>query len=90
MAKAVVDPNELRKFANDLKRFTDELGTQMNVINTRSHSLGQTWKDQEHKKFMDEFEQAMRVLARFQVATKEHIPFLLRKAQRAEDYLQQR
>ncbi|MAB83248.1 MAG: hypothetical protein CMJ24_07415 [Phycisphaerae bacterium] len=90
MAKAVVDPNELRKFANDLKRFTDELGTQMNVINTRSHSLGQTWKDQEQKKFMDEFEQAMRVLARFQVATKEHIPFLLRKAQRAEDYLQQR
>ena len=58
MAKAIVDPNELRKFATDLKRFTEELHTQMNVINTRCHTLGQTWKDQEHKKFMDEFEQA--------------------------------
>jgi len=90
MAKAIVDPTELRKFANDLKRFSEELHTQMNMLNTRSHALGQTWKDQEHRKFLDEFEQALRVLVKFQVVVKEHIPFLLRKAQRAEDYIQQR
>ena len=90
MAKAIVDPNELRKLANDIQRLSDELHTQMNMLNTRSHALGQSWKDQEHRKFMDEFEQALRVLVKFQGVVKEHIPFLLRKAQPAEDYLQQR
>ena len=64
MAKAIVDPVELRKFANDLKRFSEDLHTQMNTLNSRSHALGQTWKDQEHRKFMDEFSQALRVLAK--------------------------
>ena len=32
---AIVDPNELRKFANDLKRFSEELHNQMNMLNTR-------------------------------------------------------
>jgi len=32
----------------------------------------------------------MQVIGRFVEATNEHVPFLLRKAQRVEDYLQQR
>jgi hypothetical protein len=32
----------------------------------------------------------MRQMARFRELTSDHIPFLLRKAQRAEDYLNQR
>jgi hypothetical protein len=32
----------------------------------------------------------MKVMARFVDVTNEHIPFLLRKAQRVEEYLQQR
>ena len=52
--------------------------------------LGDTWRDQEHKKFSEEFEQTMKVLARFVEASAEHIPFLMRKAERIEEYLQQR
>jgi uncharacterized protein YukE len=90
MAKAVVDPAELRRFAQDLKRFNDELRRQMSVLQGRMISLSQTWRDQEQAKFTEEFEQTMKVLGRFTESADRHIPFLLRKAERVEDYLQQR
>ena len=90
MAKAVVDPAELRKFAQDLKRFNSELHQRMTALHGRLTALSQTWRDQEQTKFSEEFEQTMRVLAKFTEASNLHIPFLLRKAQRVEEYLQQR
>lgn len=90
MSKAVVDPNELRRFANDLKRFNETLGNQMSVLHGRLVGLGQSWRDQEHTKFAEEFEQTMKVLNRFVEASNKHIPFLVRKAERVEEYLQQR
>ncbi len=90
MAKAVVDPAELRPFAQDLKRFNTTLRDQMAVLQARLTELGQTWRDQEQTKFSEEFEQTMRVLARFADATDKHIPFLLRKAEKIEEYLNQR
>jgi uncharacterized protein YukE len=90
MSKAIVDPNELRRFAQDLKRFNDTLSSQMSVLHGRLVGLGQTWRDQEHNKFAEEFEQTMKVLTRFTEASAKHIPFLIRKAERVEEYLQQR
>lgn len=90
MAKAVVDPGELRRFAQDLKRFNDELQNQLRILHGRLLALGQTWRDQEHAKFAEEFEETMKVLVRFTAASDKHIPFLLRKAERVEEYLQQR
>jgi hypothetical protein len=53
-------------------------------------ALGTTWRDQENQKFVEQFEQHMKVMARFIELANEHIPFLLRKAQRVEEYLEQR
>jgi hypothetical protein len=53
-------------------------------------ALGDTWRDQEHEKFAQEFEQTVAVLERFLDSANEHVPFLLRKAERIEEYLQQR
>jgi uncharacterized protein YukE len=90
MAKAVVDPAELRRFAQDLKRFNTTLRDQMAVLQARLTELGQTWRDQEQVKFAEEFDQTMRVLVRFSDAADRHIPFLLRKAEKIEEYLNQR
>jgi len=90
MSKAVVDPAELRRFAQDLKRFNTGLRDQMAVLQAKLTELGQSWRDQEHLKFAEEFEQTTRVLARFTDATDRHIPFLLRKAEKIEEYLSQR
>jgi len=90
MAKAIVDPEEIRMFAQELKRFNRELEGRMSALHGRLSALGETWKDQEHRKFAEEFEETVRVLHRFVTASDQHIPFLLRKAQRAQDYLDQR
>lgn len=90
MSKAVVDPGELRRFAQDLKRFNASLSQQMAVIQGRLNDLGQTWRDQEHAKFSQEFESTFTVLKRFVDHSEKHIPFLLRKAEKIEEYLNQR
>lgn len=90
MAKAIVDPAELRRFAQDLNRFNGELRDRMVALQGRMHQLSASWRDQEQAKFSEEFEETMRVLHRFHSASEEHIPFLLRKAERAEAYLDQR
>ena len=90
MAKAVVDPGELRRFAQELKRFNTTLREQTGTLGARFNDLAQTWRDQEHAKFAEEFEQTMRVLARFADAADKQIPFLVRKAEKIEEYLNQR
>jgi WXG100 family type VII secretion target len=90
MPQAIVDPAELRRFASQLKRFTSDLQTNLSSLHGQMVGLGDTWRDQEHEKFREEFEQTMQVMSRFVEAANEQVPFLMRKAERIEDYLQQR
>ena len=90
MPRAIVDPADLRRFAHGLKHFNTELGHQLAVLQGQFGALGDTWRDQEHEKFGREFAETMQVLARFMEASTQHVPFLLRKAERIEEYLQQR
>ncbi|MCZ6837448.1 MAG: WXG100 family type VII secretion target [Planctomycetota bacterium] len=87
MGKAIVEPEELRRFAQDLKRFNNEMKNQMQILNGRFISLGQSWRDQEQRKFAQQFEDTMRTLNRFMEASVEQIPFLLRKAEQIDEYL---
>jgi hypothetical protein len=90
MSKAIVDPAELRRFATGLKNFTGDVRHHLLVLQGQFKALGDTWRDQEHEKFAQEFEQTVRVLNHFVVTAADHGPFLLRKAERIEEYLQQR
>ena len=90
MPQAIADPSELRRFANNLKRFTGDLQAGLSSMHGQLTALSDTWRDQEHEKFMQEFEQTMQVVGRFLEASSQHVPFLLRKAERVEEYLQQR
>ena len=47
MAKAIADPEEIRRFAHDLKRFNDDLTHQLQVMRSRMSSLSQSWRDQD-------------------------------------------
>jgi uncharacterized protein YukE len=90
MAQAIVNPEEIRRFAARLKQFNNELLNQLTVLHGQLSGLGQSWRDREHDKFVEEFEETMQVMKRFVDSTNQHIPFLLRKAERADEYLQQR
>jgi uncharacterized protein YukE len=88
MPQAVVDPEELRQFAHSLKKFNAQLRDKAAALGNQLAALSASWRDQEHKKFADEFESNMKVLLRFTEAADEYVPHLLRKAQHIEDYLQ--
>jgi uncharacterized protein YukE len=89
MSKAVMDPAEVRRFAEELKRFNLDLQNRITLLQARFAALGEAWQDQEHAKFAEEFRQTMKALLKFMEISSQHTPFLLRKAQRIEEYLSQ-
>lgn len=90
MAKAVVNPEDLRRFAFELKQFNTEVQAQITSINRRFVKLSETWQDQEQTRFAEQFEQMTRNLSKFMDVSEKHIPFLMRKAERIQEYLDQR
>jgi uncharacterized protein YukE len=89
MAQAVVDPEELRQFAQSLKRFNVQLRERAAALANQLAALNATWRDQEHKKFAEQFDQNMQVLLRFTDAADQYVPYLLRKAEHIDEYLRQ-
>jgi WXG100 family type VII secretion target len=90
MSKANVDPVELRRFAQDLKRTSDELQGLLGGLHGKLRGLEATWRDQEQRKFTESFDQTMKAVANFLVNSEEHVKFLNKKAAAIEEYLKQR
>ena len=90
MTQAIIDPEEVRRFAEELRRFNNEVGNRMSSLQARFSALGDSWKDQEQAKFAEEFADTMKAMKKFMESSQRHVPFLVRKAQRIEEYLGQR
>ena len=90
MAQAIMDPEQVRRFADELKRFNGDLQDKIASLQARFAALGDTWQDQEQAKFAEEFAQIMKALKKFIEVSNQQAPYLLRKAQRIEEYLNQR
>ena len=90
MAQAIVNPEELRRFAQHLRKFNNGLLDQSAALKGQLDSLATSWRDQENLKFAEEFDQHLKVISRFVEANEEHIPYLIRKAERIEEYLTQK
>ena len=88
--QANADPAEIERFAKELKEFTSQLMERSKRLNGQFNQLGDTWRDQEQQKFAQEFEQTMRVIAQFSRSADQQIPFLVRKATRLREYLNQK
>jgi WXG100 family type VII secretion target len=89
MAQAIMDPEQVRRFAQELKKFNADLQNGIGSLQARFNALGDSWQDQEQVKFAEEFKQTMKTLRKFIEVSNQHTPFLLRKAQRIEEYLNQ-
>lgn len=85
-----MDPGEVRRFAAELKRFNDDVQARAGALQARFASLAETWKDQEQAKFAEEFITTMKVLNKFVEISERQTPYLMKKAQRIEEYLNQR
>lgn len=87
MPQAVVDPDQLRQFAGNLKLFTDDLQQRAGALSSQMNHLTESWRDQQQRKFTEEFEDELRQLGRLVQSAQEHIPYLLRKADQIDAYL---
>ena len=90
MAQAIASPEDLEKFAHELKQFNSQLTQSMTRLQGQFTRVGDTWRDQEHQRYAQEFEQTMRILHQFSQSAEQQSPFLLKKAARLRDYLNQR
>lgn len=90
MTRAIADHEELDRFASDLQHFCRQLEQNLNTLNGSFSRLGETWRDQEHARFAQDYAETTRVLQQFMRAADEHVPLLRRKAQRLRDFLSQR
>ena len=88
MNQAIVDPEQLRRFAANLKIFSEDLQQRSAALSAQMNQLEQTWRDQQQRKFAAEFEVQLRQMAKLVEASKQHVPYLMRKAEQAEHYLQ--
>ncbi len=88
MPQAVVDPDELRQFALKLRKFNADLRDRLVSLNNDMTSLSATWRDQEHKRFADQFEEHLKLMIRFLELSERHVPYLARKADQIDEYLQ--
>lgn len=89
MAKANVDPAELRRFAQELNRFNNDLHGLLSALHAKMRALESTWRDQEQRKFSEAFETTVKSLGGFLETSHEHVQFLAKKAALIEDYLKQ-
>ncbi len=87
MNQAVVDPEQLRQFATHLKLFAEELRSRSTALATQMNRLEQTWRDEQQRKFSEEFSTQLRGLTKVIQSTEQHIPYLLRKAEQIDAYL---
>ena len=88
MPQAVVDPDDLREFARSLKKFNNDVRDRARSLSSQLTALGASWRDQEHRKFLEQFEQGMKLIGRFLDNNDRHVPYLLRKADHIDEYLQ--
>ena len=89
MPQVVIEPEQVRRFAEELQRFNNDLQARMGSLQAGFNALGDSWQDQEHAKFSDEFKDTLKSLRKFMDLSQRHVPYLLRKAQRIEEYLKQ-
>jgi uncharacterized protein YukE len=87
MGKAHADPAELRRFAQDLNRFNNELGSLMTSLQARLRALESVWQDQEQRKFQEAFEATYKGLIVFMQNSDVQVKSLTKKAALLEEYL---
>ncbi|WP_146394182.1 WXG100 family type VII secretion target [Planctomycetes bacterium CA13] len=87
MSKAVADPDHLRQFAAHLHRFAEEMKQNSASLASQMNQLEQTWRDEQQRKFADEFTVQLRQFSKLIKATEEHVPYLMRKAEQLDAYL---
>ena len=56
MPQAIVDPEELRRFARNLKKFNTSVQEQAGALGAQLNALSRTWRDQRSEEHTSELQ----------------------------------
>lgn len=87
MSQVKGNPQEMRKFASALRRFSSQLESEVKRIDAQSRSVGETWNDSEYRKFIQEWSQMMATVKRFVREAPKYERHVTKKAADLEAYL---
>ncbi len=85
MAQIHTDPERMRRFAGDLKKFAETVGHEMSGIRGKLGRLGDTWQDQQYEAFVDIFAKAEGMLKEFVEEARRSAPLIERDAHAIEE-----
>jgi len=86
MASVIIDPDDVRYFANHLKSTADAIMSREREINSSYHHLTQFWKDDKYKRFDQTFSDLRIYLNNFNQAAELYAAYLHRKARAIDEY----
>ena len=87
MNKAIVDPDELRRFANHLDGLADVLRSEKSQVNGDLNNLEAVWKDAKYRQFQMNYDEISRGMDEFVRSTMAYAGYLRKKAALADRYL---
>jgi len=82
---AKVITEELQNFVTNLQRFNMEVEEETDGVYGKAKMLGETWRDPSYERFIEEFDKAVQGMRDFVEASNDHIPYLQRKIEEAEE-----
>ena len=88
MAQAIVDPEQLRQFAAMLQRYGQTLRESTAALTQAQARLNESWRDQEQRRFSEQFEDQVKLVQKLLEVSERHVPYLIKKAELIEQYLQ--
>jgi hypothetical protein len=90
VARAIVDPEQVRRFAGHLDQSATAIREQKTAALASFARLHNTWRDEKYARFEQLFTESMILLERYLQQSEQYSRFLKQKAARAQKYLDQR
>ena len=90
MPKAIVNPDEVRRFAAFLETTAATLRHRKSAVSSGSTSLRAVWRDQKYAQFERVLSESMSGLDRFLKYAEDYAQYLRKKAEKVDRYLKQR
>jgi hypothetical protein len=81
------NPEEVKKFVRHLKDFIENMKQNISKIDPQFNHLGDYWKDNKHASFTQKYQSNTIMIKRFLKATEDYIPFLIKDAEKLQDYI---
>lgn len=83
------DPERIESFARDLAKFNARMSEEMKHLNGQFRALGDFWRDDQFRRYGEEYDASVRALQRFLTLSEQQIPALRKRARHLRDFLGQ-